>query len=91
MNIYWTSIIKPIIVGWKSDLSWSADFIDLCLYITSDETENSREQMYVDQLREYKFYLAFENNYCEDYHTEKIFSALKTEDVIPGLVTNTIL
>ena len=47
--------------------------------------------MYVDQLREYKFYLAFENNYCEDYHTEKIFSALKTEDVIPGLVTNTIL
>ena len=81
--------------GRKSDLSLScsADFIDLpyCLYITSDETENSREQMYVDQLREYKFYLAFENNYCEDYHTEKIFSALKTEDVIPGLVTNTIL
>ena len=39
--------------------------------------------MYAEQVKDYKFYLAFENNYCQDYHTEKFFSAMKSQNVIP--------
>ena len=39
--------------------------------------------MYKEQLRDYKFYLSFENAYCNEYITEKFFLALKTEQVIP--------
>ena len=48
-----------------------------------EETTTSREAMYARELKEYKFYLAFENTFCKDYHTEKLYSALRTQDVIP--------
>ena len=32
--------------------------------------------------RDYKFYISFENSYCDDYVTEKLFSVLKL-DVVP--------
>ena len=39
--------------------------------------------MYKEYLRPYKFYLSFENANCQDYLTEKFFTALRTEVVIP--------
>ena len=39
--------------------------------------------MYKKILREYKFYLSFENANCKDYVSEKFFSALRTEEAIP--------
>ena len=44
-------------------------------------------------IREYKFYLAFENSFCEEYYTEKI-GKLRNIDVLPivmGLVNYTRL
>ena len=42
-----------------------------------------REKMYKEFLKPYKFYLSFENANCLDYITEKFFTALRTEEVIP--------
>ena len=39
--------------------------------------------MYKEYLTPYKFYLSFENANCMDYITEKFFTALRTEEVIP--------
>ena len=39
--------------------------------------------MYKEFLKPYKFYLSFENANCFDYISEKFFTALKTEEVIP--------
>ena len=39
--------------------------------------------MYAEQVKDYKFYLSFENTYCQDYHTEKFFAAMQTQNVIP--------
>ena len=37
----------------------------------------------MEKVRDYKFYLSLENTYCTDYVTEKFFSALRSENVIP--------
>ena len=42
----------------------------------SDETQAKREELYINQLGKYKFYLSFENALCRDYITEKFYLAL---------------
>ena len=42
-----------------------------------------RDQIYKETLKPYKFYLSFENTRCEEYITEKFFTAIGTEEVIP--------
>ena len=44
---------------------------------------NRRDQVYKDTFKHYKFYLSFENTRCEEYITEKFFSAMRTKEVIP--------
>ena len=41
------------------------------------QTMKMRADLYVDKLKDYKFYLAFENSDCSEYITEKFFFALK--------------
>ena len=53
------------------------------IYYFLDQDIHAREKMYKEFLKPYKFYLSFENANCLDYITEKFFTALKTEDVIP--------
>ena len=53
------------------------------VYYFSDKQIHDREKMYKEFLKPYKFYLSFENANCLDYITEKFFTALRTEEVIP--------
>lgn len=41
-----------------------------------DSTLTSREDLYKKVLSKYKFYLSFENTFCQDYITEKFFLAM---------------
>ena len=43
---------------------------------------NRYDQRCYDMLNQYRFYLSFENSYCEDYVTEKLFKILE-QNVIP--------
>ena len=42
-----------------------------------------RDKIYKETLKPYKFYLSFENTKCQEYITEKFFTAVGTEEVIP--------
>ena len=42
-----------------------------------------REKVYRKYLKEYKFYLSFENAKCKDYITEKFFNVMRTKEAIP--------
>lgn len=50
---------------------------------TLREEAEANEELFMDKVRDYKFYLSLENAYCTDYVTEKFFSALRSENVIP--------
>ena len=42
-----------------------------------------RDKIYKETLKPYKFYLSFENTKCQEYITEKFFTAVGTAEVIP--------
>ena len=42
-----------------------------------DETQLNREELYLNQLKSYKFYLSLENALCHDYITEKFYLAIQ--------------
>lgn len=48
---------------------------------STDETLFKRVEMYLEILKDYKFYLSFENSLCKDYITEKFFLAFKAGSV----------
>ena len=41
------------------------------------------------KIRQYKFYLALENSFCEDYHTEKVYDNGLTKGLVPITMTMT--
>ena len=51
--------------------------------MVSEEKFHRREKIFKETLRPYKFYLSFENAKCEEYITEKFFTALGTKESIP--------
>ena len=52
------------------------------MYIPNYQPFDNLEDSYKKIAADHKFYLSFENQFCEDYITEKFFLALKV-DMIP--------
>ena len=57
------------------------DMYGFCYNNLCGKTRHERDKSCDDVLKEYKFYLAFENNDCRDYVTEKYWYSLKREQI----------
>ena len=59
------------------------EYMDVDVYGGCGTLKCSSEEKCNEVLRKYRFYLSFENSYCKDYITEKLYRNALQNEIVP--------
>ena len=62
--------------------------IDVKMYGNCGKTRCGSQQSCYAELRKYKFYLSFENTFCKDYVTEKLYENAFQNEIVPVMIAS---